>query len=164
MMAVNDLAHRFERWLDGAMPTLNRSNSIDVHFDELCGRDPTAQEQLDAIVALFQWVVANLADKLAGKIVMLMIPLRNGDTLDPLTPEWGPLASQLSRIPPSIYVVHVTAFLQADPAQRYIAAAKVPTLVGPNLAPYYQCWRNADDPEDDGWARDVRVVSTAFVS
>jgi hypothetical protein len=44
-----------------------------------------------------------------------------------------------------------------------MAAASIPTLDGPMIAAPYQCWRNPDDPPEAGWARDVRVVSTAFV-
>jgi hypothetical protein len=163
MIDLDALIRRFEQWLDDALPSLTPSNSIDVHIDELSSRGP-AQEQLDVAVALFRAVVANFDAKLAGKIVMLMIPLQASKTLDPSSPEWGSLAAQLSRTPPSIYVMNVSAFLQADLAQRYITSAKVPSLVGRSLAQYYQCWRNVDDPVDDGWARDVRVVSTAFVS
>jgi hypothetical protein len=164
MIDLNDLTHRFERWLDDALPALTPLSSIDVHIDELCGRGHTAQEQLDAAVALFRAVATGLGTQLAGKIVMLMIPLRASEALDAATPAWASLAHQLSRTPPSIYVMNVAAFLQADLAQRYIASAKVPSLLGPRLAQYYQCWRSVDDPVDDGWARDVRVVSTAFVS
>ena len=163
MIDLKDLGGRFERWLDEAMPRLTPLSSIDAHIDELCGPGQAPQEQIDTSTALFKWILANLAEKLAGKIVVLMIPLRSGETVDPSPPEWGSLASQLSRTPPSIYVMHLTAFLQADSAQRYIAAAKTPPLSGPTVAPYYQCWRNTDDPEEDGWARDVRVISTAFL-
>ncbi len=44
-----------------------------------------------------------------------------------------------------------------------ITSAEAPDLVGEPLATYYQCWRLPDDPGDDGWARDVRILSTRLL-
>ena len=162
-MNRSELTRKFERWLDDALPSLTPLNSIDVHIDELCGRGLSPQAQVDATLYLFQAILENLAVKLAGKIVMLAVPLRSSKTLDPSPPEWDELSGQLSHTPPSVYVMHVTALLQADPAQRYVTGANVPLAAEPAIAPYYQCWRNLDDPDEDGWARDVRIISTAFI-
>ena len=153
----------FVRWLDEALPMLTASNSVNVHISELLSRHLSAQEQVEASVDLFGWALSNLAAKLAGRIVMLIVPLQNSAAIDPSPPAWTSLASQLSRTPPSIYVMEVTAFLQADPAHRYITSAEAPDLVGEPLATYYQCWRLPDDPGEDGWARDVRILSTRLL-
>jgi len=76
-----------------------------------------------------------------------------------VTPGWKAMTAELSRTPPSIYVMDVSAFLQQDPAHRYIAPIEVPKHFEEPLAAYYQCWRHPDDAEEEGWARDVRVVS-----
>lgn len=128
MIPLADLARRFECWLDEALPTLTPSSSDDVHVDELWDDELSPQVQLDASIALFEWVASNLAARLRGKIVMLAIPLANSATLDTSPPDWSSLASQLSDTPPSIYVMNVSAFLQADPRQRYIAALKLQGL------------------------------------
>jgi hypothetical protein len=159
-----DMKDHFSRWLDAMLPTLTYTNSIDAHIDELCQRRLEPQQQLDLVVELFRWASSNLGEKLAGKLVMLMVPLRNSDVLDRVPPAWTALLPQLSRTPPSIYVMEVTSFLQPDPAERFTAATRVPALDGPHVASFYQCWRNPSDPESDGWSRDVRVVTTSFLA
>jgi hypothetical protein len=163
MIEYSQMTERFTRWLDEALQTLTTSNSIDVHVDELSDRNRAPQGQLDASVALFRWIVSSLGGRLAGRIVMLMIPLQSGDDLDLSVPAWESLASQLSATPPSIYVMEATAFLQPDPAQRYLAPIRVSDLGGDFVAAYYQCWRNPEDLEDEGWARDIRVAFTGFL-
>jgi hypothetical protein len=159
-----EIVVRFTRWVEQDLSKLTAWNSIDVHIDELLDRDLGEQELINYSLELFGWVLTSLDKVLAGKVVMLMIPLRSSEVLDPEIPAWGSLVSQISRTPPSIYVMNVTAFLQRDRTYRYIAATDVPSLGNDDgIAPYYQCWRNPDDPVEDGWARDLRVVSTRFL-
>jgi len=161
MTNFDHLRSAFVRWLDTALPTLTPSSSVDFHVD--CD-DGLPADTINSSLDLFSWVVDNLAGRLTGKLVMLMIPLRNGALLDTATPRWTDLASQLSRTPPSIYVMNVSAFLQPDPAQRYVSAIDIPGIAGEPLAAYYRCWRNPDDPVEEGWSRDVQIVSLRVVA
>lgn len=157
--ALEEITSGFVRWLDRAVPTLTAFNAVDQHIDELYSEGLSPQAQVDRSIELFGWVLTNLAGRLAGKVVMLMVPLRNSAILDTAPPGWTSLASQLSSTPPSIYIMEVSAFLQADPAHRYITPVDVPGLAEEPVAAYYRCWRNPDDPEEEGWSRDVYVVS-----
>ncbi len=163
MKDLEVLTARFAERLNSLMPSLGPLNAIDVHIDEALGYRPPAEEQIAASVTLLGWIMSNLAETLAGKVVMLLIPLRNSAVLEQAPPAWDSLASQLSATPPSIYVMAPTAFLQPDPAERFIAAIEAPIHDEHTLAAYYQCWRNPGDPVEDGWARDVRIVFTGFL-
>jgi hypothetical protein len=163
MIDLTRSGQRLAGWLDEALPTLTAVNSVDMHIDQACGRSLSPQEQIEGSVGLFAWVLSNLASRLAGKIVMLMIPLQSSQSLERTPPAWASLPAQLSRTPPSIYAMAVTALLQPDTALRYIAPMEVPGLTGESLAAYYQCWRHPEDPQQEGWARDLRVLSTRFL-
>jgi hypothetical protein len=159
MTSLKEATSRFVRWLDSTLPALTAHSAADVHVDQLYGSALSAREQVDKSAELYTWVLDNLAEKLTEKVVMLMIPLQNSPTLDMSGPDWTALDAQLSGTPPSIYVMEISAFLQQDATHRYITPVQVPRLVAEPLAAYYQCWRYPDDPAEEGWARDLRVLS-----
>lgn len=161
-MRLGRATERLVRWLDDTLRTLNHRDSADVHIDQLVDGSLTPEEQVDMAVRLFEWGLSNVGDKLLGKIMMLVVPLQNSGALDRQVPTYEALALQLGKTPASIYVMDVRAYLQADTSLRYTAEARIPTLEGRGLSVYYQCWRSPDDPEEDGWARDVRVVAAQF--
>jgi hypothetical protein len=161
---LTELGPRFGAWVEGSIGELTSSNCIDLHIDELVGRSANPRQMCDAASLLFQWVHANCGTVLSGKIAMLIVPLRNSESIDMIVPEWNCIHSELSGTPPSIYVMNTSAYLQTDRSRRYITTmdAGMPESLA-NVSTYYQCWRNPDDPHEDGWSRDVRVVCTAFL-
>jgi hypothetical protein len=154
---MRDMTKAFERWLKKVLPTVSLVNPVDIHIDELI-KDPDPTQQLEASAALFRWVVANCKDKLIGRAIELLIPLRDSDALDMHPPDWSTLAAQLSRKPASIYVVEVEALVRVPAAQIFTAPTKVPPLDDLALPTSYRCWRNIDDPVEEGWSRDVGVT------
>jgi hypothetical protein len=151
------LRSAMENWLGESLPRLTASNSFDVHISDLLSRAMSPQEQLDASVEVFEWVTKNCSERLTGKLTLLMIPLRNCQALEVNPPSWWGLSAQLSATPPSIYVMEISAYLQPQLSQRYIAPFGIPWPQQSEIRANYQCWRNLDDPQEDGWSRDIRA-------
>ena len=163
MNNINEVMSIFELWIEDSLPRLSAQNAVDIHVDELLPGCSSQQDQLEVSVKLFQEISKKLTERLNGYIVMLMIPLLNCESIDVNPPDWVSIPKQMSRTPPSIYVMRPTAMLQMDPSQRFLAPVKTPIAAKPEIAVYYQCWRNLDDPADEGWSRDLRVVTTQFL-
>lgn len=159
---VNRLAPRLVQWLDEALPTLTEAGFIDVHINTLYRKRVTPQQQLDASPLLFSWMLSHLGSQLADRIVALVIPLRDSRRLDPRVPRWESLTQQLSRTPPSFYVIEVNEFLLRTEWEGYSAPIPLPMALGERVYAEYQCMRLLTDPEE-GWSRRIRIVSTAFV-
>jgi hypothetical protein len=164
MTEAEAIARRFVRRLDAEIGSLGAMDSIDVHIDELVEGEARPQERLDTSLALFEWTRSALAEKLQGIAVMLLIPLHSRAFLDLSPVPWESIAAQLGSTPPSIYLMRPSALLQFDPAERFVCPNPLPRdrhskLVGT----YYQCWRLSTDPVEDGWNRDIRIISAEFV-
>jgi len=119
--------------------------------------------QLEWVSGLFEWLLMNPIEALAGKVAMLMVPLRSCDKLEITSPPWEALADQLSSTPPSIYVIELGALFVRDPNQRFLMPISTPFENHEDVSSYYQCWRSPDDDAEDGWARDVRITFTGFL-
>ncbi|HMA96453.1 MAG TPA: hypothetical protein VKP30_27395 [Polyangiaceae bacterium] len=149
--------------MQAAIREIGATNCVDVHISELVDKSSSAQQMLLDASRLFEWIVDKCEVILSDRIAMLMVPLRNTERLELAVPKWNMLATDLSVTPPSVYVMSIPAYLQTDRANRFIAALDEPPFTIPGLSIYYQCWRNPEDPEEDGWARDVRLVHSGFV-
>lgn len=157
MIDLERLRPDIEHWLDECLPRLTALNSFDLHIDDLLGQAVSPQEQIGASVAIYEWLTKSCSERLAGKLTMLMIPLRGSESLEVDPPSWRALSAQLSATSPSIYVMEISAYLQPKLTQRYIAPIDIPWPQKSAIGAYYQCWRNLDDPKEDGWARDIRA-------
>ncbi len=155
---MNDINGRFDRWVEAALRTLEPGTSVDMHLDELIEGEIVPAQTLDLGISLLGRVRLNSSGRILGKVAMLMVPLRCSRSMDCDAPTWESLSTQLSSTPPSIYLMDAASFLMPDPAVRFIVPLVGPRNAVPDTAIYYQCWRNPDDDDDEGWARDVRVV------
>lgn len=155
MSEITRVVSRFERWLIETLPRLTATESQNVHIDQLAGEGVHPKEQVELTTALFGWAKEHCRDQLSGKIATLLIPLRNSERLDQQPPRWGMVPTQLSDTPPSIYIMNVSAFMQPWLAERYIVALTDPDCSWPGM--YYECWRNLDDPDDEGWTRNLHA-------
>lgn len=158
-----ELVDKFVVCLRHRALALTASNSINIHVDELTDDELAPEVQIDWSIGLFERLIANPIDAVAGRVAMLMIPLRSSDDISLDSPHWQELSKQLSATPPSIYLFELAAHVAFDPSIRFLRPIVTPLDHHSNTSSYYQCWRRQDDDEEEGWTRQVRVEFTGFL-
>lgn len=157
----NKMAENFSCWLADALPRLTRWNSQDVHINQL-GNIPNGAASVDLAMTLFNWADSNLGHVLSNKLLMLLFPLQSSTNIDLDVPKWSAINLQLSTRPPSIYVMNACAFLQEDRQLQYSASVNVP-ISAQHIRATYSCWRHIDDPKEEEWCRDIRILSSVHL-
>jgi hypothetical protein len=154
---TDDLLAQVDAWFSAyAVPRPGNAPTLDA--TQLVERDAEPEALLDAAARAFAHAAERWAPQLPAVHLLLMIPLKPSDAVEPAPPAWSAVASQLDRSPPSIYVIAAEDMKLPFLAEQRIASVAPPPALSPSrYRAKYMCWRRDDADPEDGWSRDIRV-------
>ena len=155
----DDTKTKLKDWIARTVPLVKPEKSFNIHFDELLGRSTSRADMIDTCSEVFSYAVEQLRHNGSGVVLILMIPLTDGEFMSTILPSWEDIRTQRHSTPPSIYLVDREALSRPERTERY----QCPTSfdrIPINDDRYFACyktWRQPGAPVEDGWVREVFV-------
>jgi len=96
---------RLRTWLDAALGHVTPKAPQHIHIDQLGASQTTREDSLLFANEAYTFVLEHLGDRTTEAKVVLFLPLRDMETLDPRPPSQERLVRELGHEPPSVYLL-----------------------------------------------------------
>jgi hypothetical protein len=155
----DDTRAKLKDWVSRTVQLVKPGKPFNIHFDELLGRSANRADMIDACSDAFSWAVNQLKDNGGKVILILMIPLTDGEAMSTMLPSWEDIKIQRHSTPPSIYLVHREDLSRPERTERYQSPISFDWMHVDDDRYFacYKTWRQPGAPVEDGWVREVFV-------